>query len=362
MLGTRWTAGHDDARAAAAGRLLTAGAEFIDNVHQDQQLRYVDPASPVFVIDRSSRPAGGLCSGRDQADALADRRTAGCATIGYDDFQRVTPRAALIVMPSSNQSFKYLYGNAFRAPNEYELNAFYFGDGTRDLRPESIDTHELVWERYTNDWLRTSVSAYWYKADGLITLVPDPSTLLGTTYVNGGHVRAKGLELEAQMRLSGGIAGSDELCVAARRGRPDGRDARELARTDDETAAERALAVQAIVRVDGGAVAQQPADARRRHLKPAATANVTIDFRRRRRFELVGVAANLFNVRVCRPGLGRAPTGRDRTERQDAARRRELEALGQVVDAESNNGRTHSDRPEPGDDLKRFRSVRGVPF
>ena len=74
-------------------------------------------------------------------------------------------------MPSSNQSFKYLYGQAFRAPNEYELNTFYFGEATASLRPESIDTHELVWERYTNDWLRTSVSAYWYKADGLITLV-----------------------------------------------------------------------------------------------------------------------------------------------------------------------------------------------
>ena len=77
----------------------------------------------------------------------------------YEDFQPVSPRAALIVIPSSNQSFKYLYGRAFRAPNEYERNAFYFGAGTQNLRPESIDTQELVWERYTNDWLRTSVSA-----------------------------------------------------------------------------------------------------------------------------------------------------------------------------------------------------------
>ena len=93
-------------------------------------------------------------------------------------FKPVSPRAALIVIPSSNQSFKYLFGRAFRAPNEYERNAFLFGEGTQNLRPESIDTQELVWERYTNDWLRTSVSAYWYNADRLITLVPDPSTFL----------------------------------------------------------------------------------------------------------------------------------------------------------------------------------------
>ena len=69
-------------------------------------------------------------------------------------------------MPTPHQSFKYLYGRAFRAPNIYERIEFYFGPGVAALRPESIDTHEFVWERYTSDWLRTSVSGYWYKADG----------------------------------------------------------------------------------------------------------------------------------------------------------------------------------------------------
>ncbi len=98
---------------------------------------------------------------------------AGLRYDGYENFDRVTPRVAVIVLPSATQSLKYLYGNAFRAPNAYELNAFYFGDSVADLRPESIDTHELVWERYINDWLRTSVSTYWYKADRLITLVAE---------------------------------------------------------------------------------------------------------------------------------------------------------------------------------------------
>ena len=91
----------------------------------------------------------------------------------------------------------------------YERIDYYFGDRRHALRPESIDTHELVWERYTNDWLRTSVSAYWYKADRLITLAAtdDPSAFLGVTYVNQGEVRAKGLELEAQMRLWRGAEG-----------------------------------------------------------------------------------------------------------------------------------------------------------
>ena len=58
----------------------------------------------------------------------------------YEQFQRVTPRAALIVMPSSSQSFKYLFGSAFRAPNAYELNTFYFGDGVAESAAR-VDRH-----------------------------------------------------------------------------------------------------------------------------------------------------------------------------------------------------------------------------
>jgi iron complex outermembrane receptor protein len=121
----------------------------------------------------------------------------------YEQFDRVTPRAALIVLPSSSQSFKYLYGGAFRAPNFWELNDVYFGDRVKALRPEEIDTHEFVWERYFSDRLRTAVSTYWYKADRLITPALDETTFLGSTFVNQGQVRAKGLELEAQVRLRG---------------------------------------------------------------------------------------------------------------------------------------------------------------
>jgi outer membrane receptor protein involved in Fe transport len=73
----------------------------------------------------------------------------------------------------------------------------------RFLRPESIDTHEVVWERYAYGRVRPAVSAHWYKANRLITNTFDDSTLAGVTYVNEGQVRAKGLEFEAQVRLRG---------------------------------------------------------------------------------------------------------------------------------------------------------------
>jgi outer membrane receptor for ferrienterochelin and colicins len=210
VLGSRWTAGVRLTRPLAGRQLLIAGAEFIDNLHQDQEVGYAAP-SDSFVINRSS-----IQSALYLQDEIKLRRwllvNGGLRYDRYEEFVRVTPRAALIVTPSANQSFKYLYGRAFRAPNAYELNAFYFGKSVNDLRPESIDTHELVWEKYTNDWLRTSISSYWYRADRLISLTLDTSDSpgifgFGTTYVNQGRVSARGLELEAQMRLGRGLQG-----------------------------------------------------------------------------------------------------------------------------------------------------------
>ena len=100
---------------------MRAGVEFIDNVHQDQTARYVDP--PVLLLDSHRSSMQHAVYAQDEI-RLARWLivNAGLRYDGYEEFQRVTPRAALIVLPSSTQSVKYLYGSAFRAPNAYELN------------------------------------------------------------------------------------------------------------------------------------------------------------------------------------------------------------------------------------------------
>jgi iron complex outermembrane receptor protein len=210
-LGSRWT-GSGGLTRAFRRHTVSAGLEAIANVHQDQSLIYVRPPLTVFDSHRSSTQQAVYV----QDEAKLTRWlivNAGLRYDSYQAFERLTPRTALIVMPSSTQSLKYLYGAAFRAPNAYERNDALYGPRVEALRPETIDTHELVWERYHNDWLRTSASTYWYKADQLITEVSDDSTIPGVSFVNQGQVRAKGLELEAQMRLPGGsrVAGSYAL-------------------------------------------------------------------------------------------------------------------------------------------------------
>jgi iron complex outermembrane receptor protein len=201
-LGARWSASAGVTRTMRYRQTLRAGVEVIDNIQQQQRGFFRNDPVPFLDINNSSR---------QQALYVQDEIKVGPWLIfngglrydRYEQFDRVTPRAAVIVMPSSAQSFKYLYGNAFRAPNEYELNTAYFGDSVTALRPESIDTHEVVWERYFNDRLRTAVSGYWYKADRLITLTTSDQAYLGISWMNQGQVRAKGLELEAQVRLTG---------------------------------------------------------------------------------------------------------------------------------------------------------------
>ena len=119
----------------------------------------------------------------------------------YAGFTHVTPRAAVIVTPSSRQAFKYLYGTAFRAPNAYELDFFSQGVRNARLRPETMTSHEIVWERYTNRWLRTSASVYRTHVAKLLTLEEDPTTQLNLAYVNHGEVRAEGLEIEGEWRF-----------------------------------------------------------------------------------------------------------------------------------------------------------------
>jgi outer membrane receptor protein involved in Fe transport len=300
VLGNRWSAGATIRRPLPGRQLLTAGVEFIDNMHQDQEVRYSSPDSVLFTLDRSSIQHAAY--GQDEIKLTRWLiANAGLRYDRYEDFLRITPRASLIVMPSSNQSFKYLYGRAFRAPNSYELNSFYFGDGTRLLRPESIDTHEVVWERYTNDWLRTSVSTYWYKADGLITATPDATTLFGTTFVNGGHVRANGLELEAQMRLTGGLQSVVSYSLQRVRDLGTG----EALVNSPAQMAKMRLSVpgfftHAFVSTEILVIGTRRTLAGDM-LKPAATADVTVTAPFGAAFEIVGGVHNLFNVQYADP-------------------------------------------------------------
>jgi outer membrane receptor for ferrienterochelin and colicins len=301
-LGARWTAGVGITRPLPGAQTLRVGAEFIDNFEQDQTATYVNDPVPFLDIDNSS--AQRAVYAQDEIK-LGQRFivNAGLRYDGYKQFNKVSPRAALIFLPSATQSIKYLYGNAFRAPNVYEKIEYYFGPSVASLRPESIDTHEVVWERYTADWLRTSVSSYWYKADNLITLraTDDPAAFLGVTYVNEGEVRAKGLEVEAQMRLWKGAEGHMSYALQEAIDQATGTT---LPNSPRQMGKAR---VSAPLFGPGSSLAVEVLGIGRRqtisgnYAAAAATANVTLIKPLGQSLEFVGTIRNLFNVEYAVP-------------------------------------------------------------
>jgi iron complex outermembrane receptor protein len=299
-VGTRWSGGIGLTRPFGRRHTVRVGVEFIDNLQQDQTARYVEP--PVLLLDSPRSSTQHAVYAQDEVK-LAPWLiiNAGLRYDGYAKFDRVTPRAALIVLPSSRQSVKYLYGRAFRSPNAFELTAEFFGERVNDLRPESIDTHELAWERYVSDWLRTSVSAYWYQADRLITFVPDDSALLGLAYVNQGVVRAKGVELEAQMRLKGE---SRALVSYALQRAVEQETLTQLANSPRHIAKARISLPgptdQSFLSVEGQYLSSRDTLAGPK-VSAAATANVTMVQPLGRTWELSGSVRNIFDARYSDP-------------------------------------------------------------
>ena len=184
--------------------ILTMGADYRNALQQAQGNYDVDP-SAVYVDDRRSSHNWALFTQLELQIRTNLLLNAGVRHDRYDVYGDSTnPRLALIYEPLAGTTFKALYGTAFRAPNVFE--AYYTGVGAKadpTLGPESIATHELVFEQRLPWNLRFSASAYHYDIDDLISQVLDPADGK-VVYRNIDKVRARGLEFELERRLSGG--------------------------------------------------------------------------------------------------------------------------------------------------------------
>jgi iron complex outermembrane receptor protein len=202
--GLRWAITSRVTRAVRGRQTLAAGGEFVDNVQQNQWGHFDFASEDNFTLEGSSRQGAAYLQDeiRVQPWLIVN---GGLRYDRYSHFSRTTPRTAVIVMPSINHSLKYLYGQAFRPPNAYEL--YYYRDASAYLRPESVRTHEWVWEGYFGDRIRTAVSAYRYEVSQLVDLrTVDPAAPfdLGLGFANEGQIDAAGLEIESEIRLKRG--------------------------------------------------------------------------------------------------------------------------------------------------------------
>ena len=174
---------------------LTVGNEFRDNFRARQINYDIAPYRSYLADNRPSSVWAFYVQ-----DEYAIRRNV-LLNIGVRHDQdsifggTTNPRIGLIYNPLEATTLKFLYGTAFRAPNDYEM--FYRAADSAlpnaNLKPETIHTAEFVVEQYFGGGYRVSGSIFQNKIDHLIDQVETSGGFL--QFQNVGSARTTGVQL-----------------------------------------------------------------------------------------------------------------------------------------------------------------------
>lgn len=186
------------------GHTVTAGTEIRYNVRQDQ----ANGDEQIYLEDHRHSRNWGLYV-QDEIKLLEKLTFVG--GLRYDEYSTIdgttNPRLALIYSLFEDTALKLLYGEAFRAPNAYEL---YYHDGgytqkvPDDLELESVKTYEVVLERQLNRQIRATASGFHYVIEDLIDQYLDPADGL-LVFRNLGEAEATGAKLALSGRWDCGL-------------------------------------------------------------------------------------------------------------------------------------------------------------
>jgi iron complex outermembrane receptor protein len=120
----------------------------------------------------------------------------------------LNPRLALIYNPWQASSIKLLYGTAFKAPSQSELN---YNDGglsilpASGLKPERLQTVEFIVEQYFSQQLRTEFNLFHTNISDVIASNPVANDLVQNQ--NSGDVVSNGAEIQLEDSWSDGFQG-----------------------------------------------------------------------------------------------------------------------------------------------------------
>jgi len=203
----RWWGAEAQASRQLLPRLhLTAGAKYRDNFQQD--LPNFDLVPQGRRLDNSHSNLFWALFGQGEL-RLLDQLILNVG-VRYDHYQTfggaTSPRAALIFIPVEKTVFKLIYGEAFRAPNAFELYYNDVFDSTApnpSLKPETVKTTEIVYEQYYGDILRTSVSVFYNTIDNLISYEELSPTQV--SFDNIDRVKSVGGEFEVEGHWNSGF-------------------------------------------------------------------------------------------------------------------------------------------------------------
>lgn len=186
--------------------LISFGSEYRNYLKQDQKNYDVE----VRLDDEREASVWGFYL-QDEFTILENLRlNAGLRYDHYETFEgAVSPRAALIYNPLERTTLKFIYGEAFRAPNAYEMyyeDGGYSHKGNHGLDEERIRSYELVMEQYFKNGLYLTATGFLYEIDDLISLKSDSTDGL-SFFDNTDEVETRGAGLEIGRKWDSGING-----------------------------------------------------------------------------------------------------------------------------------------------------------
>jgi outer membrane receptor for ferrienterochelin and colicins len=205
-LGERWGAEAKIDRKISSSHLVSLGMEYRSSFKVEQKI--LDYKRSYLDDDRSTFNTGIYIQDEIKLHPKLTLNL-GLRHDHYESFGGTTnPRLAAIYSPEKNTTFKILYGQAYRAPNAYEL---YYQDGfsqvsNPELKPETIKTAELIMERKLGRNFQFIASGYRYWINDLISQQRVESSEL-LKFMNLDDVSAFGLDVELAGKWKNGIIG-----------------------------------------------------------------------------------------------------------------------------------------------------------
>ena len=179
---------------------ITFGASHVNSVKQEQGSAFSDV--PGAFRANSDASSGGIFGATEVHLTTNAILSTG---LRYDYAAGVNgawnPRAAFIYKLAHGSVVKALYGNAFRAPSNYERNLDADSRSQRpgySLVPERITTYELLLEKVFAPQFKWTLSTYASRATALIDIANDPadSSLRAS---NIGTVSGRGIETQVDI-------------------------------------------------------------------------------------------------------------------------------------------------------------------
>ena len=175
---------------------VTVGAEYRNDFILDQ--RNSDLGGQTYLNSTDSADTVGAYVQDEYAILHNLILNAGARYDWFSSFgDTVNPRAALIYSPSTNSTFKAIYGQAFRAPNAYEI--YYVAPdyaASQQLKPETIHSYELNYDQVLNSHFKLGTSLFYYEVEDLISFGLDSNG--NSTFGNLAGATSRGGEIELE--------------------------------------------------------------------------------------------------------------------------------------------------------------------